>query len=80
MMGEVVRVTRKFQITLPKRVREALGIRVGDRLEVDVEGDRIVVRPLRPAVGDPVDALLSLVREPLDVDAVRLVEESWGKD
>ncbi len=79
-MGEVVRVTRKFQVTIPKRVREALGIRVGDRLEVDVEGDRIVVRPLRPRVEDPVEALLSLVREPVDVDAVRLVEESWGED
>ncbi len=79
-MGEVVRVTRKFQMTIPRRVREALGIRVGDRLEVDVEGDRIVVRPLRPRVEDPVEALLSLVREPVDVDAVRLVEESWGED
>lgn len=79
-MGEVVRVTRKFQMTIPKRVREALGIRVGDRLEVDVEGDRIVVRPLRPRVEDPVEALMSLVREPVDVDAVRLVEESWGED
>ncbi|MDK2464455.1 MAG: AbrB/MazE/SpoVT family DNA-binding domain-containing protein [Candidatus Korarchaeota archaeon] len=79
-MGEVVRVTRKFQMTIPKSVREALGIRVGDRLEVDVEGDRIVVRPLRPRVEDPVEALLSLVREPVDVDAVRLVEESWGED
>lgn len=79
-MGEVVRVTRKFQMTIPKRVREALGIRVGNRLEVDVEGDRIVVRPLRPRVEDPVEALMSLVREPVDVDAVRLVEESWGED
>ncbi len=79
-MGEVVRVTRKFQMTIPKRVREALGIRVGDRLEVDVEGDRIVVRPLRPRVEDPVEALMSLVRESVDVDAVRLVEESWGED
>ena len=79
-MGEVVRVTRKFQMTIPKRVREALGIRVGDRLEVDVEGDRIVVRPLRPRVEDPVEALMSLVREPVGEDAVRLVEESWGED
>jgi len=79
-MGEVVRVTRKFQMTIPKRVREALGIRVGDRLEVDVEGDRIVVRPLRPRVEDPVEVLMSLVREPVDEDAVRLVEKSWDED
>jgi len=80
MMGEIVRVTRKFQITIPKRVREALGIRVGDRLEVNIERGRIVVRPLKPRVKDPVEALLSLVREPMRVDAVGLVEESWSGD
>ncbi|RLF02438.1 MAG: AbrB/MazE/SpoVT family DNA-binding domain-containing protein, partial [Thermoprotei archaeon] len=36
-MREVV-VTRKYQVTIPKEVREELGIKVGDRLLVSVRG------------------------------------------
>lgn len=39
----MVTVTRNSQITIPKEVREALGIREGDRVTVRVEGDRVVV-------------------------------------
>jgi len=45
-MEEVV-VTRKYQVTIPKRVREKLGINIGDRLLVDVVDDRIVMKPIR---------------------------------
>jgi AbrB family looped-hinge helix DNA binding protein len=40
----VVRVTRNYQITIPAEVRRRLGIKVGDRVLVEVEGDRIVIR------------------------------------
>ncbi len=72
-----VKVTRKYQVTIPREIRELLGIRAGDELRVTVEGNRIVLEPLKPAVGNPVDYLSSLSREPSDVDAVELVEESW---
>jgi len=39
----VVTVTRNAQITIPKDVREALGIEEGDRVIVRVEGDRAVI-------------------------------------
>jgi antitoxin PrlF len=43
-------VSQKGQITLPKDVRDALGLHPGDRLLFDVEsGDRAVVRKARPA-------------------------------
>jgi len=76
----VVKVTRKFQVTIPKKVREKLRLRVGDKLSVQVEGDKIVFRPLIRRVKDPVEDLLNLVKKPLSVDAVRLVEESWDED
>ncbi|HEV2428673.1 MAG TPA: AbrB/MazE/SpoVT family DNA-binding domain-containing protein [Thermoplasmata archaeon] len=39
----------KGQITVPKNVRDALGLHPGDRLLFDVEaGDRAVVRKARP--------------------------------
>ncbi|WP_460024531.1 AbrB/MazE/SpoVT family DNA-binding domain-containing protein [Infirmifilum sp. SLHALR2] len=75
-----VKVTRKFQVTIPREVRELLGIRVGDVLRVRVEGGKIVLEPLRPALGDPVEYLSSLRPEPSDIDAVKLVEESWDGD
>ena len=76
----VIKVTRKYQITIPKRIREMLNIRVGDKLAVRVEGGRIIIEPVVPVEGDPLEHMLSLVREPVELDAVRLVEESWDED
>jgi AbrB family looped-hinge helix DNA binding protein len=43
-----VKVTRSFQVTIPREVREALGIRVGDYLNVYVdEKGRIVMEKVR---------------------------------
>ncbi len=79
-MSVIVKVTRRYQVTLPKEVREALGIRAGDLLRVRVEGNRIVLGPLAPRRKNPVEDMLSLVSEPVNVDAVRLVEEAWDED
>ena len=62
MSHEVVRVTSKGQMTLPIRVRRALGIFSGDSLVVSVEGSEIrlrkieIVRPLDSA--DPIWRLI----------------------
>ncbi len=45
---QVVRVRQKGQVTLPKRVREKLGIGEGDLLRVEAEGGQVVLEPLRP--------------------------------
>lgn len=37
-------VNSKGQVTVPKSVRRALGIEEGDRLVLDVEGHRVLVR------------------------------------
>ena len=38
---QTVKVSSKFQIALPARVRKQLEIKQGDRLLVDVRGDHI---------------------------------------
>ena len=43
-MSEVV-VTRKFQVTIPKKIREKLKIDIGDRLLVKVVDGKIVMEP-----------------------------------
>ena len=40
-----VRVLRGGQITMPKEVRDGLGIKEGDILEVEMERDRVVLKP-----------------------------------
>ncbi|MGH8296236.1 MAG: AbrB/MazE/SpoVT family DNA-binding domain-containing protein [Steroidobacteraceae bacterium] len=49
-MPAVTRVTGKFQITLPKRLVDAYGIRVGDEVEVVAAGESIAIRPAKAGV------------------------------
>jgi AbrB family looped-hinge helix DNA binding protein len=75
-LNEVVKVTRKYQVTIPEKVRSELGVKIGDKLVVKSEKKRIVMEaPER--VTNPSDALWNLFGKSLNVDAVSLVEESW---
>ncbi|AAK41870.1 AbrB/MazE/SpoVT family DNA-binding domain-containing protein [Saccharolobus solfataricus] len=40
---EEVKVTRNYQITIPYEIRQKLGIKIGDKLIVTVDGDKIVI-------------------------------------
>ena len=44
---EQVKVSPKFQVVIPKPVRESLGIAPGQRLQVVQYGDRIELVPVR---------------------------------
>jgi AbrB family looped-hinge helix DNA binding protein len=41
---QAVKVLPKGQITLPKKIRQHLGINVGDALVIEEEKDRIVIK------------------------------------
>ena len=43
----LTRMTRKGQITLPKDVRETLGIEQSDYVVVVVDGDKAILSPVR---------------------------------
>jgi AbrB family looped-hinge helix DNA binding protein len=45
---EAVSVSPKFQVVIPRAVREALRIRPGQRVQVLQYGDRIELIPIRP--------------------------------
>ena len=45
-------VTERFQTTIPKGVREALGLRRGDTLAYEVRGEEVVVRRRPEHEGD----------------------------
>jgi AbrB family looped-hinge helix DNA binding protein len=46
---ESVTVSPKFQVVIPQRVREALGLKPGEKMQVVQYGDRIELIPQRPA-------------------------------
>ncbi|GAB6946165.1 AbrB/MazE/SpoVT family DNA-binding domain-containing protein [Vulcanisaeta sp. JCM 16161] len=69
-MKILVKVTRNYQVTIPASVRERLGIRVGDLLSVEVDGDRIVLRKVVQEL-----PMIKLGRELTVDDIDRLIEE-----
>ena len=46
---DTVTVSPKFQVVIPKSVREAMAIRPGQKIRVFEYGDRIELVPVRPA-------------------------------
>ena len=59
-----VRVTRHAQITIPKKIREAVGIREGENVDVSLNNETIIVRKSLPKIKDFKDFL------PQDFDTV----------
>ncbi len=47
-MTTVVTVSPKFQVVIPQAIREALGIRPGQKIQAIQYGDRIELIPVRP--------------------------------
>jgi antitoxin PrlF len=68
------RMTRKYQATIPRRIREALGVGAGDRVEFVITPDGVMLRRA-PARGAGLGAIeASLVPEwnsPEDDEAFR---------
>ena len=46
-MQREARITSKGQITVPKAVRHALGLKPGDKVVFEQDGEEICVRPVR---------------------------------
>jgi AbrB family looped-hinge helix DNA binding protein len=74
-----VKVSRKHQIAVPASVRRQLGIRPGDRLGVEVDGKRIV---LKPQPRDALEALVGLAPELWQgieaTDLLRELRDEWS--
>jgi AbrB family looped-hinge helix DNA binding protein len=71
-------VTRKFQVTIPKKIRKRLGVRIGDRYKIKNEGDRIVIETGKH-ISNPAEYIWNLSKKPIDTDAVKLIKISREK-
>lgn len=49
---ELSKITARGQTTIPKTIRDAVGLREGDVLAFEVEGDHLVVRKIAPDQDD----------------------------
>lgn len=68
------RLTSKYQATIPRPVREHLGVGSGDSIAFVVEGDRVWVRRAEPLDREYARALSGTMSEwlsPADEDAYR---------
>ena len=45
-------LTRKGQVTIPKPLRDRLGLRLGDRISFQLRGEEIVLKPVHRTILD----------------------------
>lgn len=78
MRTQAVKLSSRYQILIPKRVREALGLRPGDRLLVDIDGGKVVLRPRPRSYSRHLRGLHKEIWQDLDAtEHVRRERESW---
>jgi AbrB family looped-hinge helix DNA binding protein len=75
-----VKVSSKHQIAVPSEARHALGIRAGDRLDVEVTQDAIVLRPRRGTAGQRMRGLGREAWAGVDpIEHVRRIRQDWDE-
>ena len=80
---ETTTMTTKGQVTIPKSVRQQLGLKQGSRVTFVVEGDHAVLRPTSPARALPKSGF-GMVKVagpalPADFDVATLLKPATGK-
>lgn len=63
-------VTKKGQTTIPSKIRQALKIKAGDRLEYAIEGERVSIR-IQPGAAALKGALASSIGRDLTFAQIR---------
>jgi AbrB family looped-hinge helix DNA binding protein len=69
-------VAERGQITLPKRVRDALGLTKGTQLKVELDGGRII---LRKNVDDALSRMRGRIKLPPGVSTDDVMRELRGR-
>lgn len=50
-MNATVEIDKLGRLVVPKKMREAIHVRPGDSINMELRGDEVVLRPQRPARG-----------------------------
>jgi len=78
-LENIVRVSKKGQIVIPKEVRERLGIRPGGKLAVIVSGDEIVLKKVEKLRISEISSRISSAAENFDVDELVTEAVEWAR-
>ncbi len=70
-----VPLREKGRITIPAKVRKALGLREGDRLQLKTEGGAIILAPKRVVTSKQIKGIIG----PLEVQIEEL-EDAFARD
>ena len=73
MVMEIARITARGQTTIPKRIRQAAGLREGDAIAFEIEDGRVTIRKI---VRDE-DGYLSAVAETMSEWNSAEDENAW---
>ena len=75
----MVKVTRKYQVTIPKNIREELGIRIGDEIEFikSKEGISIIKVSKEDEYHSVLEEAAGALR--LDKEKLKEIQESIGE-
>jgi AbrB family looped-hinge helix DNA binding protein len=80
MKAAVVKVNAKYQITIPKSVREKLSIKAGDGLLLDVQDGILVLIPEPKSYADSLQGLHREIWESIDVlKYLNRERRAWSK-
>lgn len=79
-MPMIVKVTSKRQVTFPKRVLEALGVKPGDQMELEEHPDGFLLRPRASKVewAPPLRGKIPSGLPPLDLERMREEGYDWS--
>jgi AbrB family looped-hinge helix DNA binding protein len=69
------KVNRSFQITIPKKYREAFNLGIGDIIGFDIQEDGILVRPLDLSRRQALKRIEELIKKPVNDDLSALPED-----
>jgi len=79
-MITTVKLSSRYQVVIPKEVRKRLGLHGGDQLAVEVDGEKVVLRPRPKNYTNYTLGLGKKVWQGIDAtEYVRKERESWEK-
>jgi antitoxin PrlF len=68
-------VSEKGQVTIPRKIRQRLGIFPGTVIEFEAQGGRLIGK--KPIADDPVLSVTGIIKGPSDID--EYINETRGK-
>jgi len=75
----IVKINNKFQISIPKKIRNITGLSAGDTLAIEVNKDRIILISLNKKYTDYSHKLHSKVWVNIDIDGyIKKERENWS--